>query len=72
MIFQWSEMYFTPLAIGLIIAYIIFFVVAILLTVWVYKDAKKRDANAGNWLFVVLCFGCIGIIIYLIVREKDD
>ena len=68
MIFQ-STVMVTPIMIGIIIALIIFWVIAIGLAVWVYKDAKKRDMNAAVWLLIVLLSGCIGCIIYLIVRE---
>lgn len=47
---------------------IIWFVVAILLAVWVYKDAEKRGMGGVLWLIVVLIAGIIGLIIYLIVR----
>jgi len=52
-----------------IILAIVFFVLALLLAVWVYKDAKKRDMNAAVWLLIVLVTGCIGCIIYLVVRD---
>ncbi len=68
MIFQ-SIVMIEPIMIGIIIALIIFWVIAIGLAVWVYKDAKKRDMNAAVWLLIVLLSGCIGCIIYLIVRE---
>ncbi len=68
MIFQ-STVMITPLMLGIIITLIIFWIVAIGLAVWVYKDAKKRDMNAVVWLLIVLLSGCIGCIIYLIVRE---
>jgi len=42
----------------------------ILIGVWVYKDAEKRNMdNPAVWLAVVLLGGCIGCIVYLIVRE---
>ena len=68
MIFQ-STVMITPFMLGIIITLIIFWVIAIGLAVWVYKDAKKRDMNAAVWLLIVLLSGCIGCIIYLIVRE---
>ena len=68
MIFQ-STVMVTPIMIGIIITLIIFWVIAIGLAVWVYKDAKKRDMNAAVWVLIVLLSGCIGCIIYLIVRE---
>jgi hypothetical protein len=42
---------------------------SIILAVWVYKDAQKRDMDATVWLAVVLLGGCIGCIVYLIVRH---
>ncbi|MHA2006785.1 MAG: hypothetical protein ACXABO_04560 [Promethearchaeota archaeon] len=52
---------------GILIA--VFYIIAILIAVWVYKDAKKRDMNAAVWLLIVLLTGCIGCIIYLVVRD---
>ncbi len=43
--------------------------IGISILVWVYKDAKKRDMEAGIWLIIVLMFHLLGIIIYLIVRS---
>lgn len=48
---------------------VVFYVIAILIAIWVYKDAKKRDMNAAVWLLIVLVTGCIGCIIYLVVRD---
>ncbi len=53
----------------IIVFVIIWFVVALLIAIWVYKDAKKRDMNAAVWLLIVLVTGCIGCIIYLVVRD---
>ena len=52
-----------------LIPVILFYIVGILLAVWVYTDAKKRDMNAAVWLLIVLLTGCCGCIIYLIVRD---
>ena len=52
-----------------IILLAVFYIVALLLCIWVYKDAKKRDMNAAVWLLIVLVTGCIGCIIYLVVRD---
>lgn len=53
----------------MIILVIVFYVIALLIAIWVYKDAKKRDMNAAVWLLIVLVTGCIGCIIYLVVRD---
>lgn len=42
-----------------------------LLTIWVYKDAKKRSMNAFSWILVIWLIPLfIGLIIYLKFREK--
>ncbi|HEC40136.1 hypothetical protein LCGC14_0860950 [marine sediment metagenome] len=68
MIYQTTLM-MAPIMITIIIVLIIFWIIAIGLALWVYKDAKKRDMNAAVWLLIVLVTGCIGCIIYVIVRD---
>jgi len=51
-----------------IILMIVGCIVSIILAVWVYKDAQKREMDATIWLLIVILTGCI---IYLIVRKKD-
>ena len=53
----------------LIIVPIVICLIDLILAIWVYKDAKKRDMNAAVWLLIVLFFPCIGCIIYLVVRD---
>ncbi len=53
----------------IIILVVVFYIIALLIAIWVYKDAKKRDMNAAVWLLIVLVTGCIGCIIYLVVRD---
>lgn len=53
----------------IIIIAIVGLVISLLIAIWVYKDAKKRDMNATMWLPIVLLTGCIGCIIYLVVRD---
>jgi len=55
---------------GLCLIPIIWFVVAILLCVWVYRDAESRGMSGVLWLIVVILTGIIGLIIYLIVRKE--
>ncbi len=49
--------------------YVVVFIVAILICVWVYRDAQKRGMNATLWLIIVLLTSILGLIIYLIVRK---
>ena len=64
---------FAGLFAGFILIFIVliavFYIIALLIAIWVYKDAKKRDMNAAVWLLIVLVTGCIGCIIYLVVRD---
>jgi Na+/H+-dicarboxylate symporter len=53
--------------VGLIIAAII---IAIVLGVWVYRDAEARGKNGALWLIIILIAGLLGLIIWLIVRPK--
>lgn len=71
MIFQFGDPFalFAGIYLMIIVLVIVFFVVGLLLAIWVYKDAKKRDMNAAVWLLIVLLTGCIGCIIYLVVRD---
>jgi len=58
-----------PLYLILIVVSIVSFIISLLIAIWVYKDAKKRDMNAPVWLLIVLLTSCIGCIIYLVVRD---
>ena len=53
----------------MLVVFIVVYAIFILIAIWVYKDAKKRDMNAVVWLLIVLLTGCIGCIIYLVVRD---
>ena len=54
---------------ALMIAFaVVWFVVAILIAVWVYRDAEKRGESGALWLIIVLITGIIGLIIWLIIR----
>lgn len=47
---------------------VLWFVVAILIAVWVYRDAESRGESGALWLIIVLITGIIGLIIWLIIR----
>jgi len=49
---------------------LIWFIIAILLCIWVYRDAESRGMSGVLWLIIVLIAGLIGLIIYLIVRKE--
>ena len=48
---------------------IAWFIIAILIAVWVYRDAEKRGESGVLWLIIVLITGIIGLIIWLIIRR---
>ena len=48
------------------------FIIWIIIGIWMYKDAKKRDENAVLWLIVGLVAGLIGLIIWFVVRPSMD
>jgi len=47
---------------------IIWFIIAILIAIWVYKDAEKRGSSGVLWLIIVILTGIIGLIIWLVIR----
>ncbi len=57
--------------IGTFVIVCIAIIVQIVLTIWVYKDAKKRNANAALWAILTFLFGIIGLIIYLLAGRKS-
>jgi len=46
----------------------VWFVIALVLAIWVHKDAEMRGENGVLWLILVLLTGWIGLIIWLIIR----
>ena len=49
---------------------IVWFILWILVSVWVYKDAQKRDKSGVLWMIIVILLGVIGFIIWLLVRGE--
>ena len=47
---------------------IIWLVIAIVIGIWVYRDAEKRGSSGILWLIIVFLTSIIGLIIWLIVR----
>jgi uncharacterized membrane protein YhaH (DUF805 family) len=58
---------------GLILPFVIFFVLNIALLVWVARDAKSRGMDSAvGWMFLVMFTSVIGLIIYLFSRPAGD
>ena len=51
-----------------IIIPVIWLIIALLIAIWVYKDAEKRGSSGVLWLIIVIIAGIIGLIIWLVVR----
>ena len=51
------------------IFFAVWFIIAILIAVWVYKDAEAKGESGVLWLIIVLITGIIGLIIWLIIRR---
>ncbi len=53
---------------------LIYFIVVVVINVailaWVVSDANKRGTTAGAWLLIVLIFGILGLIAYLVARPQ--
>lgn len=47
---------------------LIIFIIAIVLAIWVYRDAEKRGGSGALWLIIVIFTGIIGLIIWLVIR----
>ena len=48
---------------------IVWFVIAVAVGVWVYRDAESRNMNGAMWLIIGLILGIIGLVVYVIVRR---
>lgn len=61
------------LVILLMFLFIILSIVStVLIAVWIYKDAKKRDMEAGLWaLLAIILPSYIGVIIYFVSRSSE-
>jgi hypothetical protein len=49
---------------------IVTIIASVLLSSWVYNDAKKRGMNAFLWALLAFLMGFIGLAIYLVARRK--
>jgi hypothetical protein len=52
--------------------YILWFVIWALVALWVYRDAERRGTSGLLWAIVVILLGIVGLIIYLVVRPKQQ
>ena len=55
---------FSPIAVLSLIIY------WLLLPLWVFMDARKREFKAPLWAILVLITNAVGLIIYLVVRPE--
>ena len=50
---------------------LVWFALAIIIAVYVYRDAEKRGMGGALWLVIILVTGIIGLIVYLVVRKPE-
>jgi MFS family permease len=47
---------------------ILWFIIALVIAIWLYRDAEDRGQSGVLWLIVALIAGIFGLIIWLLVR----
>ena len=57
----------TPPMMGVLV--LIYFAIGVVLAIWVYSNAKKRNMKSRNWLIAIILSGFIGFLVYLTIRE---
>ena len=57
------------IAATVILPVIVWFVIAVAVGVWVYRDAESRNMNGAMWLIIGFILGIIGLVVYVIVRK---
>jgi TctA family transporter len=67
-----NELPWLGLSLVFLILPIIWFIIAIILCIWVYRDAEARGMGGALWLIIVLIAGIVGFIIYLVVRKPKS
>lgn len=60
----------TAALVGLIVP-LISIALAVLVGIYIYRDAKKRGLNANLWLIIIMINWLAGLIIYYIIRDDD-
>lgn len=46
-------------------------VIHVILTIWAYKDTRKRNVDGGVWIVLTLLTGFLGAFLYALVRITD-
>lgn len=62
--------FYTSIILLLTIFLIIPLFALLFLSIWIYKDTKKRNMNPFIWILVIWLIPCfLGLIIYIVHRE---
>jgi len=59
-----------PLIYSVYLIVILFGILWLMCSIWVFEDARKRNESRWLWFLIVLIVGILGLIIWLIVRPK--
>jgi predicted cobalt transporter CbtA len=63
---------YDPTAGGIVLVInIISLIISIIIAIYMYKDAESRGKSGLLWGIIGFCCGCIGLIIWLIVRPRN-
>jgi glucose uptake protein GlcU len=56
---------------GVLFIWLIFFLIGLALTYWVYQDAKKNSQNSAFlWAVVVFLAPILGLVLYFLLGRK--
>lgn len=66
--YEWIGLWFTGI---FCLIPVIFIIIWLLVSYWVYKDAESRGMNGALWFIVVFLLGIVGLIIYVVVRSGE-
>jgi hypothetical protein len=68
---DFDDMPYDPTATDTVMAIainVISLVISIIIAIFMYKDAEKRGKSGILWGIIGFCCGCIGLILWLIIR----
>ncbi len=56
-----------PPILGMIV--LVYFLIGAVLSIWSYKNARKRNMKYKAWLIAILLTGFIGFLVYMTIRD---
>ena len=59
-----------PLILGMIV--LGYFLIGVVLAIWTYINANKRNMKYKAWLMAVIFTGLIGFLVYMTIRDPIE